>query len=384
MIATASSFTAIETAIQVELVTSGEERGSVTNASARSSGKPARTANTAAVAPTPTPVTRTASSDTSQNSTACSRVGISLLGESGARVTVAIGCDSLAPPASNRTRQRLRPSRLGRVSSNDDRKGLKFSFVLLCLLGIGGCSSGENDADPNATVRGFCENWGKAACSSAVVVACSGAEKATATLTDACISSQQAFCEGLLPAQGYSPQRAAQCLDAVQRAYNDAQLTPLEIATVRHRGDPCNHLIKGAQAEGESCLSDDDCDTLKNYLCVFKSGEGTCQIPTVVDAGKSCSAPGAACAVGYYCGVDEACVQSKSSGDKCTASFQCGTGLECNADTEKCVTRVNPDSCAKDDDCATNVCDVPVGASTGRCVARITLAASTGLCEDLR
>jgi hypothetical protein len=263
-------------------------------------------------------------------------------------------------------------------------QGLKFSFVLLCLLGTGGCSSTDAEADPNGSVSGFCTNWAKAACSSAVVLACSGAEKVNAELTDSCVMSQRAFCEGLLPTKGYSSQKASQCLSAVQSAYSDARLTALEIATVRHRGDPCNHLIKGTQDKGESCASDDDCNTLQNYLCVMKSGQGTCQIPTIVDNGDSCAAAGAACNPGYYCGVDEACVQSKVVGKKCAENFECATGLVCDPESLVCTERVSAENCAKDDDCTTNVCDIPVNSDTGRCVSSITLAASTGLCEDLR
>jgi hypothetical protein len=263
-------------------------------------------------------------------------------------------------------------------------QSLKISFVLLCLLATGGCSSTETAADPNATVSGFCTNWAKAACSNAVVLACSGEEKVDAELTDRCVLSQRAFCEGLLPAKGYSSQKASQCLSAVQKAYSDAKLSALEIATVRHRGDPCNHLIKGPQAEGESCGSDDDCDTIRNYLCVLKSGEGSCRIPTLVENGDSCSEPGAACNPGYYCGVDEACVKSKEVGKTCAADFECGTGLVCDPDSAKCTARVSAENCTKDDECITNACDIPVGASSGRCVSSITLAASTGICEDLR
>jgi hypothetical protein len=263
------------------------------------------------------------------------------------------------------------------------RQGLKFSFVLLCLLSFG-CSSTEDAPDPNGTVSGFCGNWAKAACSSAVVLACSGADKVDAELTDSCVMSQRIFCEGLLPGKGFSSDKAAQCLTAVQSAYKDARLTSAEIATVRHRGDPCNHLIKGPQGKGESCTMDDDCNTLQNYLCVFKSGQGSCQIPTVVAPGDPCSAPGDACDVGYYCGVDEACVKSKDVGKTCAANFECATGLVCDSDTAKCVARVSAESCTQDDDCTTNVCDIPVNSESGRCVSAITLSASTGVCEDLR
>jgi len=261
-------------------------------------------------------------------------------------------------------------------------KGLKFSFVLLCLSGVVGCSSTETLPDPNGTVSTFCENWGRQACSSKVVLACSGADKVDATLTESCVASQQTFCEGLLPPKGYSSQQATQCLRAIGAAYADGVLSAEEVATVRHRGEPCNHLVKGAQGEAESCASDDDCDTLKNYLCVLKSGEGSCQIPVLVDNGTSCAAADAACNPGFYCGTDENCVQSKAVGKACDATFECATGLEC--DTGKCVMRVDAASCAKDDDCTTNVCDIPFGSSTGRCVKSITLSSSASICEDLR
>ena len=258
---------------------------------------------------------------------------------------------------------------------------MKFSFVLVSLLvGLGACSSKEDSADPYATPATFCAAWGKAACSAKPVLACSGAEKVDDMLTQSCIFSQTAFCEGLLPTTGYNSQQASTCLSAVQNAYSDGVLKAAEIATVRHRGEPCNHLLKGPQGVGEDCTSDDDCNTLKNYVCVFKSGVGTCQIPAVVMNGTSCAAPEAACNPGFYCGTDEACVQSKAAGKACAATFECATGFDCDATTSKCTARVSQDSCTKDDDCATNVCDLPAGL----CVSSIMLSPSEGLCRDLR
>jgi len=265
-------------------------------------------------------------------------------------------------------------------------KALEFSFILLCLSGLANCSSTEAEIDPNATVSGFCGNWAKAACSNETVLACSGAAKIDATLTDACLRSQQRFCEGLVPSKGYSSLRVTQCLNAVQNAYKDARLSADEIATVRHLGAPCNHLIKGSQRAAESCTADNDCNTLDNYLCVMKSGHGSCQIPTVVDNGTSCAAPDAACNAGFYCsgGDDPNCVQSKAEGKTCAADFECATGLVCAPDSSKCSELVSPDSCMHDAECASNVCDIPVNSDSGRCVSAITLSSSTGICEDLR
>jgi hypothetical protein len=262
-------------------------------------------------------------------------------------------------------------------------QSLKSSFVSLCLLGAFGCSSADV-VDPNATVSGFCENWANAACSSSVVLACSGADKVDAELTDDCVISQRKFCEDdLLPAKGYSSQKASECLSAVKAAYSDARLTAAEIATVRHRGGACNHLIKGPRSKGESCGSNDDCDTVQDYLCVFKSGEGSCQIPALVPNGTSCAEPDAACNAGFYCDAEN-CVQSKAVGKACDADYECQTGLACDPDTSKCTARVSAENCTQDSDCTTEVCDIPSGLSTGRCVSAITLASSTGICEDLR
>lgn len=261
---------------------------------------------------------------------------------------------------------------------------MKLRLLLLSLMaGLAGCSSTDANSDPNSNVTKFCENWGKAACSSAVVLACSGADKLTDALTQTCIDKQQAFCEGLLPSNGYSSAEAQQCLNAVKDAYSNAVLTAKEVSTVRHRGDPCNHLIKGPQSKGGSCSSDDDCDTVHDYLCIAKSGEGSCQIPSVVANGTSCEAPEASCNLGFFCDGSN-CVQSKASGKACNADFECATGLSCDPDTSKCTARVSQTECTKDDDCTTNVCSIPSGASTGRCVDKIILAPSEGICEDLR
>lgn len=260
---------------------------------------------------------------------------------------------------------------------------IKFSAFLMSLALVGGCSSSDADADPNATVSKFCANWGKAACSARTVTACSGAEQATEALTNGCSESQAAFCEGLLPTTGYNPSRAVECLNAVKNAYSDGNLSAAELDTVRHRGAPCDHLVKGAQGKGGSCTSNDDCDTVQNYLCILKSGEGSCEIPTVVANGTSCAAPEASCNDGFYCDGAN-CVQSRAIAARCAADFECATGLICDPDTLKCVARVSQTECTKDNDCTTNVCSIPVGSGTGRCVSTVILAPSEGLCLDLR
>lgn len=267
---------------------------------------------------------------------------------------------------------------------------MKFSVVLLCLLaGLGACSAKDSPPDPYATVSMFCSEWGKAACGPSTVSACAGTETATDALTQACVTSQQAYCDKLMSTTtGYNSRNASQCLGAVQRAYSDSKLTAAEIAIVRHRGDPCNHLLKGPAGQGDTCGSDDDCNTLDNYLCIMKSGAGTCQIPKVVPNGDPCDAPEASCNAGYYC--DGNCVKSKAVGGKCAANFECASGLACDPTALKCAAPVSQTECTADEDCAptsaavANVCDIPAGLPSGKCVSLIILGSSEGLCEDLR
>jgi hypothetical protein len=261
-------------------------------------------------------------------------------------------------------------------------------LVLGFIACLGACSAKDN-TDPYATVTEFCATWGRVACNSTVVQRCSGMTTVTSTLTDSCIASQQTFCEQLVPEQGYSSAQASTCLNAVKAAYEDANLTGAEVATVRDLGDPCNHLIKGPKGTGDTCLKDTDCDTVHNVLCVMKSGVGTCVIPTVVPNGTSCSAPEAACMNGFYCDGAH-CVQSNAVGVKCAASYECAAGLVCDGagdagtETGKCTTLVDPSACMMDSDCTSGVCDKVGTATTGSCVDSITLARAEGVCGDLR
>jgi hypothetical protein len=259
-----------------------------------------------------------------------------------------------------------------------------FGCLMLGGLAVVGCSGSDDQPDPYATVPQFCEAWGSAACTSTPVSRCAGTDSASADQTAACVASQRKFCESLfVGVTGYSSRYADTCLGAVRNAYSDGSLSAAEIATVRHRGEPCNRLIKGPQGVGESCTSDDDCNTLDEYLCVLKAGVGTCQIPEPVPNGDACDAPAASCNPGYYCD-DSNCVASKAAGKACAASFECKTGLVCDADSAKCAERVSQTECTTDADCTTNVCDIPTGADTGRCVNSIVLTSSTATCVDLR
>jgi hypothetical protein len=258
------------------------------------------------------------------------------------------------------------------------------AFFLCLLIGLAACSSKESD-NPYATVSGFCAGWGQAACSTKVVANCSGSD-ATDDLTKACVASQKAFCEGLVP-DGYVSDQAGTCLSAVKDAYGDGTLDATDVATVRHLGNQCNHLIKGPKAQGEACTVDTDCDTVDNYVCVLKAGVGACAIPMVVGNGTSCKAAGATCNTGFYC--DKNCIASAVAGEDCAQDYECLSGLRCeipaDASTGSCVAPVSQSKCTGDADCAApKVCDIAAGASTGTCVSKIVLTPDAALCQDLQ
>ncbi|HEX3777592.1 MAG TPA: hypothetical protein VHV51_24150 [Polyangiaceae bacterium] len=267
---------------------------------------------------------------------------------------------------------------------------MKFCAFLLGFLACAvGCSS-KDQTDPYATVSEFCEAWGKAACNSTVVSNCSG-ETTTDGLTQACVNKQQTFCEGLVPIIGYNSAQASRCLDAVKNAYSDAKLDGTEVLTVRHLGDPCNHLIKGPAALGESCTQDDDCDTVHNVLCVMKGGTGTCAIPKPVAAGMDCSDPSASCSDGYFCDPDAmACIAVRAEAKSCAGDYACAAGLACQgADPTAgtngtCTAVVQTNMCMADTDCASGVCDIVGTATTGACVESIILSHAESACGDLR
>jgi hypothetical protein len=268
---------------------------------------------------------------------------------------------------------------------------MKLPAIWLCLLASAvGCSSKSHEPDPFATVTEFCQAWGQAACSQATVAACSGMATTDnlTTATKSCIASQAAFCEGLVP-DGYISTQATVCLNAVQQAYSDGTLTATEALTVLHLGEPCNHLITGPSAAGDACSTDDDCDTVNNYLCVMKAGTGACAIPVVVDNGTSCKAADATCNSGFYCDGKN-CVESAALGDTCAHDYECGQGLVCDSDKTSstvgtCITPVDQTMCKQDSDCTANkICHIASGVDSGRCSTSITLASTDQLCENLR
>jgi hypothetical protein len=247
-----------------------------------------------------------------------------------------------------------------------------------------GCSGSQPgpgaEEDKLSTEAAFCAEWAKAVCSEDAVLACNGTRSG-------CLTTQQAACRVLVP-PGYQSDHAEDCLEAVEDAYADAELTAEELEVVLKLGGDCSRLNDGGQEEGDDCVANVDCDGVNGFECVIRPGDssGTCQIPVEVAPGGRCSTPEAVCPADVYCNGTN-CVVRSLEGETC-AGDMCEPGLRCalaTGDTETtCIPMLGiGDPCSADADCASNVC---IGSTdTDKiCVSSIILTVRDPLCRDLR
>ena len=192
--------------------------------------------------------------------------------------------------------------------------------------------------------------------------------------------------------ENYSSEHATECLNAVKAAYEDADLTAEELQIVIKLGAPCDQLSKGTSSDGESCSSNDECDTTTGFSCVAKLGasKGTCVKPEKVEAGEACDGPAQVCGDGYFC-TGENCVVYKKTGGTCEGDYQCKVEDHCVIDdttdpaTGTCEVRAKVSAaCVKDDDCQSHYCVVASGETEGLCASLIRLSQREPLCENLR
>lgn len=277
---------------------------------------------------------------------------------------------------------------------------MKSSFYFLSLavlLPLGACSGSKSKDDgpnPLATVSGFCQAWAEVACNPDVVELCGGGEDVVA-----CQQTQFDFCEELVPSVGYDPKYAKECLRAVEVAYTGDGLDAEQLLLVRQLGGDCSRLTRGSAEEGESCDADTDCDTIEGFVCVKRpGGDGTCQIPEEVGAGKSCRDPAAVCEEGFYCDgrncieklpEDEPCVDTQECADdlRC-AQTSAGEGGASGDDSDgagTCVPRITgiDTTCSVNDDCKSGYCEQS-GSAAGECVSSLKFSRRDPVCEDLR
>lgn len=238
------------------------------------------------------------------------------------------------------------------------------------------CSSTDDDAAE--TAESFCARWATAACSEEVRSACQAAS------LEACRESQQGACLDRVPASGFSGLHADRCIDAVEAAFADADITSTEVATVLRLGAPCDQLVTGPSGEGEACTSRQDCAAPDGFDCVVKAGQssGTCQRPLAVGAGEDCADPGAVCPAGFYCNGAN-CIAGERPGDACTSHLQCGATGFCGA-SDVCEERrpVN-EPCGFDEQCTSGFC-YEFSATERVCTDRLRLSRNEPLCRELR
>lgn len=268
------------------------------------------------------------------------------------------------------------------------------ALTLLTLTLPAACSGTEEPPDPLRNAQGFCQEWAKAACQPSVVENCD-------TEKDDCIATQSQFCETIVPEE-YSRRKASACLSAVKTAYRDAKLTGDEVQIVRYLAAPCDQLSSGTRDAGESCNSNDECDTSLGFACITKLGssDGICEKPDVVGPGQACDGDAEVCEEGYFCNGDN-CVAYEELGEACDGDYECAPEHRCvapaasgaggagggsgEAEPAVCTERAGlNDVCTSDDDCQTHYCYKETGATEGECASTITLSRSEPLCDDLQ
>lgn len=266
---------------------------------------------------------------------------------------------------------------LSRVST---RGWLFLGFsAAVALLGCSGDEEGPKADNALRTEQGFCQEWAKRACNSRVISACSSTK-------EGCLDRQSNYCEGLIPS-GYSSVNAEACLEAVEDAYGNAQLSAEDIDVVVKLGGGCSQLIRGARAEGDTCTDRYQCDTVHGFDCVIKPGQesGTCQVPEFVGGGARCDDEATVCDLNFYCDADSGrCFEPADLDDDCVSDVICGVNAFCekqSGDAEgTCTARLEDRrACVRDAECLSGYC-LP---SLGQCVSSITLTIESSSCNDL-
>jgi hypothetical protein len=266
----------------------------------------------------------------------------------------------------------------------------KFVFLLLATGSLGACSDATGPrTTSNDTLRAkssFCTEWAKAACNDKVVMRCNQPS------ADACVQNQSAFCESLVP-DGYSSTNAQTCINAVRKAYADAELIGDELQLALRLGGACGHLIAGAGKAGDACYARTDCDTVRNYDCLIKAGEdiGSCEIPVLESVGDACDDPQSICEQGTYCAelADNGgaiCATTKAKGKSCRADVECDPTTLCSiADgdtTGICKAKLDLGAdCSSDAECASGFCYATSDSSI--CANDLVVATGAPLCDDL-
>jgi hypothetical protein len=156
-----------------------------------------------------------------------------------------------------------------------------------------------------------------------------------------------------------------------------------ELALVLRFGGACEQAVMGGSARGEACETSLECDAAHGYACVKKadSGDGTCQIPEVVDPGRDCDEAPQTCSAGFVCDGRH-CVQTAERGEPCVIHEQCGDDGYCDENGQCAARHAVNDSCGQDVECARGICSELDGQLV--CTDRVRLSRADPLCATLR
>jgi hypothetical protein len=262
---------------------------------------------------------------------------------------------------------------------------IRFVSVALAVLIAAGCSGKEEGPTTaphplSSKDEEFCDRWAEAACNENVVHDCA------AVNVRACIRAQRAWCMVEAPEGQYVIESAEECLEGVEAAYEDAELTRPEYETVRRFGPPCDELRSGP---GEPATEGDRCDTTRDcgdpdLVCAKEDPDarGTCEVADVRSGGQTCSAPNQICGEGFYCDPETSrCYERPGVGGNCSEEIPCRENLYCTATEQICETkRAFGESCTGPDQCESGLCQL----SANVCVDEIALSPGEALCDDLR
>ena len=273
------------------------------------------------------------------------------------------------------------------------RRQLFTEAFLFTVLSVGAASCGATD-DPVTykfpTFEDFCGAKAEAECTEIVQTRCS-VDK------DPCVKKRTAICLKSKPLDAtYQPGEAEACLSKVSDAYGDDQLTPDELHSM---ADTCSRLFAGSLEVGASCSATYQCAPEDGVECVIPDGsaKGTCEKPSLKEAGDACGPAGSVCAEGLFCTSSEphVCAKRYDVGQACSQTLLCKESLTCEANAADqsgtCAEKAGTGArCEGDTDCASDLCST-VRICKGdechqeqQCTKAIILTPSDPICEQFR
>lgn len=196
-------------------------------------------------------------------------------------------------------------------------------------------------------------------------------------------------CLDMVPSRLYNESGAEECLDAVERALLDGELTSAERDAVIELKGACSRLLSGRGERGDACSVDSDCNVEDGFACLRKLDEvaGTCQVPEIVRAGRSCEAPQKVCEIGFYCSEAGYCIEERAEHEECSEVQPCQSQFRCvevtDGDGSTCRAKIDVGgACEADEECGSGICRQ--GVSSLVCARTLVVDVGAEICETFR